>query len=178
AFLADAIGAVGCLVFDGRIPPAIEVEHVVGRGQIEARASGLDREHENARALGLFLKAADHLVPRLAWRASVEKDHLDAETLPEMCYEPLAHLAKLREHECLVALRDRLFEHLDRAIELSGAASERSRVAEVLRRVIADLLEEHQERQHPPASLDTVSRLDATQLLVDHRLVQGGLLAT
>ena len=36
AFLADTEGAVGGLVLDGRVPPAIEVDHVRGGGEIEA----------------------------------------------------------------------------------------------------------------------------------------------
>jgi hypothetical protein len=35
--LADAVGAIGCLILDGRVPPAIEVEDVAGVGQVEPR---------------------------------------------------------------------------------------------------------------------------------------------
>ena len=35
-FLADAIDAVGALVFDGGIPPAVEVDDVIGRRKREA----------------------------------------------------------------------------------------------------------------------------------------------
>ena len=44
--LADAEGAVGGLVLDGRVPPAVEVDDVRGRGQVQAGAAGLEREHE------------------------------------------------------------------------------------------------------------------------------------
>ena len=47
--LADAEGAVGRLVLDRRVPPAIEVDDVRRRGQVEARAAGLEREHEERR---------------------------------------------------------------------------------------------------------------------------------
>nr|WP_156925529.1 hypothetical protein [Thioalkalivibrio paradoxus] len=32
ALLADAVGAVGGLVFDRGVPPGVEVDHVVGEG--------------------------------------------------------------------------------------------------------------------------------------------------
>ena len=39
AGLADAVGAVGGLVLDGRVPPAVVVDDVVGAGQVEAGAA-------------------------------------------------------------------------------------------------------------------------------------------
>ena len=47
ARLADAERAVGGLVLDGRVPPAVEVEDVVRRGEVQAEAAGLEREHED-----------------------------------------------------------------------------------------------------------------------------------
>ena len=38
--LADALGPVGGLVFDGRVPPAIEVDDVIRSRQGNARAAG------------------------------------------------------------------------------------------------------------------------------------------
>ena len=38
AALTDAEGAVGCLVLDRRVPPAVEVDYVVGRGEVEPGA--------------------------------------------------------------------------------------------------------------------------------------------
>lgn len=38
--LADAEGAIGGLIFDGGIPPTIEVDDVAGGGEIEAGAAG------------------------------------------------------------------------------------------------------------------------------------------
>jgi hypothetical protein len=42
--LADAVGAVGGLIFDGGVPPRVEQEDVVGGGEVEAGAAGLERE--------------------------------------------------------------------------------------------------------------------------------------
>lgn len=38
--LADAMGAIGCLRFDGRVPPGIDVNHVVGAGELQPEATG------------------------------------------------------------------------------------------------------------------------------------------
>jgi hypothetical protein len=41
------VGAVGGLVFDGRVPPRVVVDHRVGRGQVEADAAGLQADQED-----------------------------------------------------------------------------------------------------------------------------------
>lgn len=40
AFLADAMGAVGGLIFDGGVSPRGEVDDVVGVGEVYAVATG------------------------------------------------------------------------------------------------------------------------------------------
>src|SRR5205807_1731341 len=57
ARLADAEGAVGRLVLDRRVPPAVEVKDVPRRRQVETRAARLEREHEDARASRIVLEA-------------------------------------------------------------------------------------------------------------------------
>ena len=44
--LADAVGAVGGLLFDGRIPPGVKVDDVVGPREVEAEAARLERDEE------------------------------------------------------------------------------------------------------------------------------------
>ena len=44
--LPDAVRAVDRLGLDGRVPPRIEQEHVLGRGQVEAEAAGLQADEE------------------------------------------------------------------------------------------------------------------------------------
>src|SRR4051794_8296652 len=44
--LADAVGPVGGLVLDGRVPPGIVVNDRVGRCQIEPGAAGLEADQE------------------------------------------------------------------------------------------------------------------------------------
>jgi uncharacterized protein (DUF433 family) len=47
AVLADAVGAVGGLVLDGGVPPAVEVEDVGGGGEVEADTAGLEGDDED-----------------------------------------------------------------------------------------------------------------------------------
>ena len=59
--LADAMGAIRRLRFDRRIPPGIVMNHRVGRGEVEARAAGLQAD-EKQRAIGVGLEAFDVLL--------------------------------------------------------------------------------------------------------------------
>ena len=52
--LADAERAIGGLVLDRRVPPAIEVDDVRRGGEVEPGAAGLEREHEERHALVLL----------------------------------------------------------------------------------------------------------------------------
>ena len=51
--LAYAMSATHSLVFDGRIPPVIEQDDTVGRGEVKAKAASLqaDEEYGDARIL-------------------------------------------------------------------------------------------------------------------------------
>ena len=55
--LPDAVGAVDGLRFHGRIPPGIEHEDIVGGGQVQAQATGLEADQEEAAASGVFESA-------------------------------------------------------------------------------------------------------------------------
>ncbi|MNL57540.1 hypothetical protein D3C87_1811140 [compost metagenome] len=44
--LADAVGAVGGLVFYRRVPPGVVVDHRVGLRQVEPHATGLEADQE------------------------------------------------------------------------------------------------------------------------------------
>src|SRR6056297_1919119 len=44
--LADSVGAIGGLVFDGRIPPRVVVDDSVGLDQVQPHAAGLEAEQE------------------------------------------------------------------------------------------------------------------------------------
>ena len=65
--LADAVRAVGRLVFDGGVPPRVEVDDRVGRGQVQAGAAGLEGDEEDRRPV-----VALEVVDALACRSFVE----------------------------------------------------------------------------------------------------------
>ncbi len=56
--LADAVGAVDGLGFDGGIPPGVEEEDVVGGGEIESDPAGFEADKKDG-AVGSGLKAVN-----------------------------------------------------------------------------------------------------------------------
>src|SRR5690349_20618023 len=73
AGLADAEGPVGRLVLDGRVPPAVEVEHVVGGCQVQAGPPGLERQDEHPRPAAFGLEARHQRVALLLGHAAVQE---------------------------------------------------------------------------------------------------------
>src|SRR5450755_2936826 len=59
--LADAVGAVDGLGFDGGIPPGVEQKDVLGGGQVEAQSSSLQADEEQG-ASRVVLEALDALL--------------------------------------------------------------------------------------------------------------------
>jgi hypothetical protein len=81
-----------------------------------------------------------------------------AEAAREQRGERGAHLAELREHQHLLAARPRSGRTAPAAEELGAVLRDILPVAAVVRGVVADLLEAHQEREDHPASADPVDR--------------------
>src|SRR4029079_19656777 len=65
AFRTNAMSTVDRLVFDGRIPPALEKEHVAGALKIQPDAPDAVR-HQNHMAGGVVAKPRDDIVALLA----------------------------------------------------------------------------------------------------------------
>src|SRR5581483_47710 len=84
--LSDAKRAIRGLVFDRRVPPAIEMKDVVGACEVEAEAAGFEGEYEERRSV-VSLKPLDHLVARTLGNAAVQKQHLAPETFREAPHE-------------------------------------------------------------------------------------------
>src|SRR5579871_1211903 len=82
--LADAEGAVGGLVLDGGVPPAIIVKHVIGRRQVESHAAGLQREDEEWRAAPFLLETLHYAVAQLLGSAAVQEQYLAPQRLLEI----------------------------------------------------------------------------------------------
>ena len=86
--LAEPVGAVGRLLLDGGVPPAVEVEDVVRGGQVEAAPAGANRDHEHRRPVGVG-ERLDELVALSRGEAAVEEADLAAEPLVQVRHEPV-----------------------------------------------------------------------------------------
>ena len=122
--LADPERPVGRLVLDRRVPPAVEVDDVVGGGQVQPGAAGLQRQHEQRRT-AFGLEPADHLVARGLRRAAVQEQRLASEPLLQVTAQQVPELGELGEAQRLVALGERLGEDLLEPRELAGASGQR-----------------------------------------------------
>ena len=163
--LADPVGAVGGLLLDGGVPPAVEVDHVVGAGEVEPGAAGLERQQEDRRpALRPAWKRRHH---RLALRGPACRragtgGRCPARVRWASSRRPIAtYWVKTRaappsaEHGA---------EQLVEQVELLRPAREpdRAGLLQEVGRVVADLLQAGQQRQHQPAAgASVVGALDA-----------------
>lgn len=46
-FLSYAISSVGSLLFDGRIPPWVQMDDIVGASQIQPQSAGFETDEKN-----------------------------------------------------------------------------------------------------------------------------------
>src|SRR5271163_1922758 len=95
--LPDAKRAVGRLVLDRRIPPAVEVKDVIRLREIEPGAAGLEREDEEGRPVST-LEGLDHLVALGLCNGAVQEIHVAREAIAQAAPEEFAHLGKLRKN--------------------------------------------------------------------------------
>ena len=184
AVLPDAVGTVGRLRLDGRVPPEVEVDDVARRGEVESGAARLEADDEHL-LLRILLELLHHLPPFIERAGAVEEERLVAALLLEDVLQDEAHLLELGEHQGLLARLDDPVEERLEVLHLAGSeALELVAVVEVLRRMVADLLEVQDHLQHDAASLEerlVVGRGDAADglhvlldgLLVERRLLRG-----
>ena len=127
ARLADTEGAVRRLILDGGVPPAIVVEHMIRRRQVEPDAAGLQRKNEHIPLLvdgwssGLGSARSSH---RAYFRCSaVQEQHFLAKLLLQHMLEQVSGLHKLRENQAFVAFLAQLLHHLQQALQLVRASA-------------------------------------------------------
>src|SRR6266702_1734798 len=119
--LSYAEGAIGGLIFNGAIPPAIKVEDVVGFGQVQANATRPQREDKH-RGLGRgILKLGNHPVAPGYVGATMQVVGIVMLNLFEMALQRATNLRELRENERALAAIHHLFDHLSQPLELVGA---------------------------------------------------------
>ena len=128
--LAEPEGPVRRLIFDRRIPPAIEVKYMVGARQIQSCSAGLQRQNEQRRSIFLLLKTFYDLVALLLRNTPVQEERLAPERFLQMPLQHEAHFGKLRENQDAVSDRHRLFDHLREPGEFARTRFERRIVAQ------------------------------------------------
>ncbi len=149
------------------------------RGQVEAGAAGLEREQEDRRLAAPG--TAHHRLALADGRAAVEELVRDA-GLRQVRLEQPPHRDVLGEDQRSAVLGQHGAEQLVDQVELLRAAAEpdRAGLLQEVRRVVADLLEAGQQREHQAAPGDLVvvaGPLDAGHRVADERLVEDHLLA-
>ena len=107
--LADAVGTIGGLVFGRRIPPRVHVDHVVGGGEVQARAARLERDQEHI-ALAR-LKCLHTFLTSPGRSLTIEVLVADA-AFAKVRLDQLQMRDELREHQHLVAVLQQLVEGL------------------------------------------------------------------
>ena len=134
--------AVDRLRLDGRVPPGVEQEDVVGGGQVEAEAAGLEADEEDA-AVRVRLEAlhARRAVARLAVEVLVDEAGRVQPRLQER-----EEARELREDERLVPLLDDLVEARHEDVELGARALRAPRVDEA--RVAGGLPQPQERLEH------------------------------
>src|SRR5439155_19686124 len=137
--LADAEGAIGGLLLDGRVPPAVEVHDVGGGSEIEARAARLERKDEEGRLARL--EALHQRRPLAHLGLAVQDEAGGAEDLAEKRCQRLGQLAELREDQHLLLTRGNLLAERREPRELAARLGEIISVAQPLRWMVADLFQ-------------------------------------
>ncbi len=123
--LADPVRTVRRLVLDRRVPPAVVVDHVARRGEVQPGASGLEREHQHRHGAFGRLELRDELITPGSGHAAVEEPHTASEMLDEVALQHLPHLRELGEHERPLSGLAHLLEDLEHPLELARASGER-----------------------------------------------------
>ena len=151
AALPDAKGAVGRQPLYRRVPPSVEMKYPARGGQVEPGAARLERQHEDRRRRAVFLlESRANLSRRALGHRAVQEQHLAPERCLQMALEDRAHLGELGKDQRALAGFDYLLQHLDQSRKRAQTFGNRGVVLEELRRMIADLLELGERRQHHP----------------------------
>ena len=152
------------------------MNHVRSGGQIESRASRLERKHKESHRL-IFLKAAHQVLAALHRSFSMKHQPWASEDRAQKGRQRSRYLAKLREDQHLLLPGRDHFCDVAQTGPLAAIGFAPGAVAKPLRGVIADLLEAHQERKNQPLAANPLGRIKLLGEVVHRLLIEGGLLA-
>ncbi len=117
--LSDPVGPVSGLALDGRVPPRVEVDHVVGAGEVEPEPARLEADHE--RLLLSLLEVGDHLAAGADRGGAVEVE-IAYPVFVELGVDHVEETGELAEYEHSVASGDYLAHKVGEFGELAGPA--------------------------------------------------------
>ena len=105
--LADTIGSVCCLIFNGRVPPRVVVNNIIRSSKVEPRSAGFKRYEENGNS-GVGVEALDNFLTVFGRAREVF-------VLAAFCFKSLLnnieHSDKLAEKQYPVPFGDDFFKH-------------------------------------------------------------------
>ena len=113
ALMADAVGAVACLVLDGGVPPGIKVNDKIDSCKIEACAARPQADDEHIALTRL--KSGNAFLTLRSSRAAVEILKGDA-ARDERLAHSLQLARELTEHKRLVLVADKLIDQPEQSL--------------------------------------------------------------
>ena len=129
---------------------------MAGPGEVEAHATGLERQQEQLGAAGVILEAIDHRLALVFAGAAIEKRHLLAPLALQVGLEQVTPFGELGEQQGPIPRLDHLFENFLEPLHLGAAAGKASGAMggsvgvflEGEGGMVADLLELGEQGQH------------------------------
>ena len=122
ALLPNAKGAVGCLIFDGGVPPSIEMNDMRSRREIQAGATRLERQHEEGVRSSSW-NSANQFLPLSDRRPAVQDKTGAAEHPGQQSSSGRGHFAELRENEQLFLSAGDSLGDLAQPLEFAAVSS-------------------------------------------------------
>ena len=94
-----------------------------------------------------------------------------------MLLQQITHLDKLGEDQRRVTDGNHFFHHFRQAAQLAAAPDQWPILFEKVRRMVADLLELGEQRQHHATPLNAIALVEDLQRFADHLFIKHGLFA-
>ena len=115
--LTDPVGAIGCLILHGGVPPGVEQEDVVRRSEIQSGPARAQGDQHDRCPLGR-VEAGDH--PRPVPGGTVETFKSDPRRI-QGGFDPVQERSPLGKNQGLVALFEGLAQAFHEKIHLGGS---------------------------------------------------------
>ena len=177
SLLSNPERTISSLVFNGGVPPAVEVNDLRRGGEVEPRAAGLEGKDEEGRPI-FALKTFNEPPTLCDWSSTVQHQAGPPEDACQKLGERAGDLAKLCEDQGFLLPLGKLFAKSRQALKLAAVLGVVIAGARDLGRMVADLLQPHELGQNKPAPRHAVGGFEllgqvANRLLDRARPVRG-----